>query len=199
MSSAYTPLKRGIFSDFFGHVLKPEWRSGHATYQVCRHVSGVFTILRDGRPTGQTYTTARTALELGHSRYPPDSEPATVASQPTPAPERVTFRPGTNADDNLRASMQDLLFVPGPRNDAEIKDFATYLEMQGVPIWWSEKHPGGFSADRDLCPYTWTWRENRGEVEKTIPDSTPLCPPQAATAPALKRAHTSVTFHIGEG
>jgi hypothetical protein len=93
----------------------------------------------------------------------------------------------------LRELLLNRLFVPGPMTDPEMADFALYLAFQGIQVTWSKRHPGSFSAHCDLCPYAWTWREQRGEIAKRV--SPPITAPvrsRTRLLPALTQ-----TFRIG--
>ncbi|UQN10314.1 hypothetical protein [Deinococcus sp. QL22] len=77
------------------------------------------------------------------------------------------YEPTKKASPELRQYMRDRLFNPGPLTDEELVDFAAYLEKQGVAVHWVRLD--GFSSDRDLCPYSWAWREARGEIKERLP------------------------------
>ena len=76
------------------------------------------------------------------------------------------YAPTSKASAELRDALKNSLRVPFPFNAAEQADFALFLSFQGVKVMPSKKHPGCFSADTDLCPFAWLWREQRGEIRK---------------------------------
>ena len=84
--------------------------------------------------------------------------------------------PTAQASAALREQLRHPYAVPGPHTPAEQTEFAEYLTTRGVAITWSDRHPGAFSAQTDLCPHVWSWRQARGDLHTPPPQEHPTCP-----------------------
>lgn len=86
----------------------------------------------------------------------------------------------------VRRRMRDPLYVPGPLDDAELRDFQAFAQERGVTVRASERHPGGLVGEDDLCPHVWAWREARGQVARAPTVPGPLNPTPEESERALQ-------------